>query len=321
MTTMTVGEFSRTMATTSEDGASAWNAIGRRTEQSHAEKGAGNQDSLIIKEPRKGSVLLAVADGHGSDRHLRSARGSAFACQAFAEAIATLLGEVYEGEELNAKKFEELSGRHFQSGLVKRWRDYALNDTPTPSAEELLRSEMTSGEWAGKYLEEAVDTPEGYRVRTDASASWLHLYGTTLVGALATPDLVALWHLGDGSSVLVDSDYEVHQPIPELVDLPGEAVQSMSGRSPQDDFRRQAYFSETARRIRGVVLCTDGVDKSYASNTDFFDTVRNFVRRGESISSDQLGILVENSLETWKSATGDDATFAIAINHSVKGTQ
>jgi serine/threonine protein phosphatase PrpC len=65
-----------------------WRVAGRSVRgASHQRRGAPNQDAIIWAPDHGGTVILAVADGHGSRASYRSGTGSALAVQVVSEVL------------------------------------------------------------------------------------------------------------------------------------------------------------------------------------------------------------------------------------------
>ena len=69
----------------------AWHAIvGSARGAAHHLRGLPNQDAAACQDGPGGSIIVAIADGHGHSRHFRSAEGSALAVDVGCLAAARL---------------------------------------------------------------------------------------------------------------------------------------------------------------------------------------------------------------------------------------
>ncbi|HMK15690.1 MAG TPA: protein phosphatase 2C domain-containing protein, partial [Methanomicrobiales archaeon] len=175
-----------------------------RRGSSHARDGRPCQDahalwsSSFLGEPL---LVLAVADGHGGERHDLSHCGAALAVQAaVAEVIASLPGPAGEGDLPPVPQGRD--GR-FHHRVTERWKAEVKADAER-------RTGLSMEEEAGREL--------------------FSRYGTTLLVAIIDGSEVWVGRIGDGDIILVRPSGEVEVPLPKDEELLGTVTYSLSSR-------------------------------------------------------------------------------------------
>jgi hypothetical protein len=231
---------------------------------------------------------MAVADGHGSAGSFRSGAGAGMAVQAAIGLLRELPGLAPEGD-LAAVAVDWLPRQ-----LVARWR------------------EAVSGHLASNPLSPA--DLEIVKARSPAAQSleppW-QVYGSTVLGVLATATYVVYVQLGDGDILIVSAAGEVSRPWPRDPRLLGVETTSLCGREAGPDTRVMVQ-TITGDAPALVLLATDGYANSFREDEGFL-----------RIGADILDIIrqegmekVGQSLEGWLSeasecGSGDDITMGI----------
>ncbi|WP_236655661.1 protein phosphatase 2C domain-containing protein [Streptacidiphilus carbonis] len=231
-------------------------------------------------------VILAVADGHGSAAHPRSAVGARIAVRQFVRLV---------GELMDTARSVELP----EATLLRRLMSSAQHDLPRRLAAEWRREvldhwQRQPGEAAG---------PE----------ERLLLYGTTLLGAVLTPQLFAAWQLGDGELTVVDDDGSVSQPLaPERARL-GDETESLGEAHAWRSVRvHWAPIVAPGRGPRLVALSTDGLSKSFAEPDGITRFVGGLDEHLREQGLEQVRAVLSGWLGEAARHSGDDATLAAA---------
>ena len=192
-------------------------------------------------------TLLAVADGHGGRAYHHSDVGSALACEAAAEVVAAALARLPAGTTAPA-------GTDLLA--LRRW---LAEDLPTALQQHWLsavRQHWLAGPGGGEEGVPFSPVP----------------YGSTLGLLLLTPCWWALAGLGDWDLVRVDQAGEA-ELLSQEVGAPGagEATASLCQEAAALDgwFRSWVWPLEDRGLPFSLVLCTDGIRKSCASDADF----------------------------------------------------
>ncbi|MFD7555240.1 MULTISPECIES: PP2C family serine/threonine-protein phosphatase [unclassified Streptomyces] len=234
-------------------------------------------------------LIMAVADGHGSAVHARSHVGSRYAVDLFvqeARQFASLAQPRDEGRPPSLAWLMRYAEYSFPRQLVSAWREKVL------------------GNWERHSPPGEPAVPEEEK---------LLLYGSTLVGAVLTPRVFAAWQLGDGELTVVGEGGRVSVPLaPSEADL-GDETESLC--TPKAWLRVRTHWAPVtapSRAPRLVVLSTDGLSKSFASDKGF----RQFVAGLDERLSAEGGESVRASLPEWLTKasqhSGDDTTLVAA---------
>ncbi|MEU2077622.1 PP2C family serine/threonine-protein phosphatase [Streptomyces sp. NPDC013489] len=250
---------------------------------------ARNQDRCLVQGTgtARDPLILTVADGHGSASYPRSHVGAHYATDLFAN---------------RAREFVTSVADRDRAGWRGRLRDYARIGLP----ERLVR------DWQSEVLRhwERDPTPDE---DPKSPGPILRLYGSTLIGAVLTPDLFVAWQLGDGELTVVDGDGEVRLPLaPARAEL-GDETASLCMRNAWRSVRvHWEPLPDPARAPRLVALSTDGLSKSFVSDEGFTEFAaglhRRLTERGvPGVSEDIPGWLAEASRHS-----GDDTTLVLA---------
>ncbi|MEU2790842.1 protein phosphatase 2C domain-containing protein [Streptomyces sp. NPDC007100] len=238
-------------------------------------------------------LVLAVADGHGAARHARSAVGARRAVELFAAHVREFAG------------FARALAPEESRGGLSRLMNYAQHDMPrrlvTAWQQDML------GHWDRVHERSADDTPRP----APADAEKLLLYGTTLIGALLTPQLFVAWQLGDGELAVVERDGRVGFPLaPAETDL-GDETESMCSHRAWSLMRvHWAPVVGPDRTPRLIALSTDGLSKSFASPEGFTQFMAGLDRRLVDEGTKEVCAALPQWLRQAAQHSGDDTTMA-----------
>ena len=232
---------------------SVWRAVGRSAEgSSHRRAKLPNQDAIRLWNPHGDgqSVIVAVADGHGSATHFRSATGSRFAVEAAEQVLRDLDAALRGGAAMGAER-EEWVRRE----IVSRWRASCIADAeayPFSSAEEVRLIGATPRD---HIFDRAL------------------AYGSTLLAGLASEKLLVLLQIGDGDILAVDASGVQIRPFPRDERHVANLTTSLCLPHAVDDVRVIALppgnLSAGAGEPVLVLFATDGYANSFASAEAF----------------------------------------------------
>ncbi len=235
-------------------------------------------------------LILAVADGHGSAAHARSDVGSRLAVDRFTALARELLGfagglDAHDPHRL--RKVMSYAQHDLPRRLAASWRDGAL------------------GHW-GRHPDPAAVAP------TDAEK--LLLYGTTLIGAVLTPQLFAAWQLGDGDLTVVEADGTVTRPLASTEADLGDETESLCTPGAWRLVRvHWAPLFDPERAPRLVSLSTDGLSKSFASPAGFVEFIGGLDQRLQDEGPQRVGAALPGWLAEAAKYSGDDTTLAAGL--------
>ena len=258
----------------------------------HERNGKPLQDSKKIVEVSDDIVIMAVADGHGSEKCLRSERGSLIAVNTFCEVMnryLTSYGQDKKGMETLLTFLNREGDTRFAQDVCEEWQSRVKHSF---NKNKILSLIDTNGQ---------VDWKSAYS-----------LYGTTLLGVLITKDFVFSFQIGDGDIVFATESK--CYPLVEPEKFLGTETHSLS---KVDAWRKSVASIRRKDAEKDLpymyMLSTDGFANSYANDDVFKDTCREYC---EMINQHGFEAVKEN-LAKWLKETsdggcGDDVTAAIA---------
>lgn len=231
---------------------------------------------------------MAVADGHGNAGSFRSGAGAEMAVQTATGLLRELPGRGPEGG------LAALASDWLPRQLVARWREAVIGHLASNPFSTADLEIVEARSMAAQNLE----------------ALW-QVYGSTVLGVLATATYVVYVQLGDGDILIVSAAGKVTRPWPRDPRLLGVETTSLCGQEACPDTRVMVQ-AITGDAPALVLLATDGYANSFREDEGFL-----------RIGADILDIIrqegmerVGHSLEGWLSeasecGSGDDITMGI----------
>jgi serine/threonine protein phosphatase PrpC len=167
-----------------------WAFACSRVGASHRRAGKPCQDAYALWTGSGAGVpcmAIAVADGHGDDRHDLSHFGSTLAVRAAVEELSALhMGYALEGKWTQLKASFKAD---FPRRLGRRWREAVLAEQP---------------QWRDAL---------GDASNAEPAEALLIRHGTTLIAALVVSDVLLIGQIGDGGVLLLGDGGEVESPL------------------------------------------------------------------------------------------------------------
>ena len=261
-----------------------WRVLGASVRGAHhVRRGLPNQDAMAWRESGP-NAALAVADGHGSAKHFRSGIGAVLA----AELAADFLLAQVDTQPLDWSSVHRLSAGHWPEALARRWAEAV--------SEHLSGHPLTEEEQAQAALSGA-----------DAQT----IYGTTLLGVLATPHYLVHLQIGDGDMLAVSPSGEVSRPLPPDPRCLGVATSSLSAADARHQFRvRFQALTDDAPAL--LLAATDGYGTSFATEEAFTQAGADFLALLQAEGPEAVQARLPDWLrETSEAGSGDDVTLAL----------
>ena len=278
-------------------GSVTWDVMGASVRgATHTRTKLPNQDAIAWYAPahREDCLILAISDGHGAPRYIRSHKGAKIAVKLALEILHEFAADQDAAAEL-ATLPDHADGR-LPRTLVRSWQSAVNHDIaahPFTAAEQLLWEEQ----------------------RGKGDADPMRAYGATLLAALITPNYLLFLQLGDGDILIVDSAGRVARPpMPHDPRLIANQTTSLCGATAWQDMR--AYFQAfTERPPALVMLATDGYSNSFADENGFTAAATDILEAIRTQGSHQTRIQLPGWLRaTSKAGSGDDISVAIAYS-------
>ena len=147
---------------------------------SHIRKGTECQDSCRVESLSDSAVVIAAADGHGSESCPFSSVGAKIAAEVFCSSMKEIL-DSFEGSSYMLRSYLSREGNmKIPESIETEWKRRVMLDHIRSGRDPQI--------------------PES----DDAAANSVYkLYGTTLLGLLITTEFVFAFQIGDGDIVLV----------------------------------------------------------------------------------------------------------------------
>ena len=246
----------------------------------HIQVGADNEDAFFVHgDSNEGLCAVAVADGHGDERHARSAIGSRIAVEVASE----LLDEL--ASELDPTWSPHRLQRHISHSLSKRIL-YTWNERVRKDAGHV----DPDGSWDEMTIE----------------------YGTTLLLALVRDPFIVYWQIGDGDILALREDGHTQRIFSEAdADTWGSRTNSLC---QKDAWVQAKLHCENIDDVGTcmIFLCTDGVSDSL-NEGNLLGLPRWYYEQIRGQGWNEVTARLKADLEyISKNGVGDDTTVAMA---------
>lgn len=221
------------------------------TGYSHLFKGVERQDAHASLKG-DGWAIMAVADGHGSEKSPLSVIGAELAVQSFTEVAYAMLQSVWKSDTPDSPHTLRATFDGLRPSVLGRWK------------EKVTRRYQQMA--AAMHLPATDQVP-------------LKWFGTTLLGALLLEEKAVIYfQLGDGNILrLVEGALQAVFPPKSERGLIGTETFSLSSERAADHAQVHVEF----RCPEAVVLATDGIDDSCPSEEVFEQIFRYFIGQAE----------------------------------------
>jgi serine/threonine protein phosphatase PrpC len=276
---------------------SPWQVFGQSVRgASHERTGMPNQDAIswLPASGTGSSLVLAVADGHGSARYSRSHIGAGLAVAVASQLIQDFLAGQTDADNLSVVK--RAAEEWLPGALVRAWLEAVgehLKENPL-SEDEL--DVLSRGHSDSSQLDDA-------RLAI--------AYGATVLVAGVTGAFVLYLQLGDGEILTVTDGGEVSKPLAKDPRLFANETTSLCAPEAWRDFR-VGFQPITRAQPALILLATDGYPNSFRDETGFLKVGSDMLKivRAEGLGS------VKEKLESWltdstNAGSGDDVTLGI----------
>ena len=271
-----------------------WRVVGQSVRGAiHERNGLPNQDAIcwLPADGQGSSVVLALADGHGSARYSRSHIGASIAVEKSARLVHDFLISQTTVENLSLIK--DATQQWLPRALVRQWLEVV--------SEHLIDDPLSTDELRALGIRD--DNPD--------PAKSLIAYGATLLIVAATELFVFYVQLGDGEILTVSERGEVSRPLPRDDRLFGNETTSLCAPEAWRDFRL-SFQPLTQSRPALILLSTDGYPNSFRDESGFFKVgsdILNMIREhGLASVNDNLAGWLRDST---RAGSGDDVTLGI----------
>jgi hypothetical protein len=196
------------------------------------------------------SAMMAVSDGHGSNRCFRSQTGASLAVRCALDAMAQFQPAPEAGLDAVAQNARELLAPR----IVDSWR-------------EAVQADLRINPLASKELE-LLENLDGAAARQSIESDPIVAYGATLLAILATDQFILYLQLGDGDIVSITDNGDARKPVPKDDRLLGNETTSLCLPHAWRDVR--ISVNRLNAEVPALVLAsTDGYANSFRDETGF----------------------------------------------------
>ena len=253
-----------------------WQVVGESVRGAvHERNGLPNQDAICWR-PASGegsSIVLAVADGHGSAKYSRSHIGASLAVESAAQLVQDFINRDFENLSLLKDATEDWLPR----ALVRKWVEVVTDHL---NADPLNEESIVA-------------------------------YGATLIVAAVTEQFAVYLQLGDGEILTVSDSGEVTRPLTRDERLIANETTSLCAPDAWRDFRVSFQpLNHSSPAL--ILLSTDGYPNSFRHESGFFKVgsdILNMIREhGLDMVKDNLAVWLSDST---RAGSGDDVTLGI----------
>ena len=256
-----------------------WQVVGQSVRGAvHERNGLPNQDAIywLPSSGEGSSIVLAVADGHGSARYSRSHIGACLAV----ESAAQLVHEFINSQADNLSLLKDAVEDWLPRALVRKWVEVV---TDHYNAEPLNEESIVA-------------------------------YGATLIVAAVSERFALYLQLGDGEILTVSESGEVTRPLTRDDRLIANETTSLCAPDAWRDFRVSFQpLNHSSPAL--ILLSTDGYPNSFRHESGFFKVgsdILNMIREhGLAMVKDNLAGWLSDST---RAGSGDDITVGILCN-------
>jgi serine/threonine protein phosphatase PrpC len=261
----------------------------------HLKKNLPNQDSIAYyRMPGNApAFVMAVSDGHGSEKCPRSDIGSALAVntavKVFIDAWSVIRSKLADSESIDSTSALANIERHIRKDITKQLVENWTNAVENHSSSVPFHTEQDE-------------------VKRRLA------YGATLTVVFLCEHFAVCMRLGDCEVLIVDRNLEVNRIAPKNRMQVGEDTDSLC--MPDADKRFGVSFHEVgetdSRSGTLYLICSDGFEKAFESNAGFEQSAVDFAKL---VSSGKGRETVEQELESWlreySSFSGDDVSVGL----------
>lgn len=251
---------------------------------SHEEDNTPCQDSARFFSG-DGFAVAAVSDGHGSEKHFRSASGSEMATRVAIRSICDFYERNAGFDRIFTERCEE-SARRIAANIICGWNSEIaahLNLLPLNASEKQI-----SEKYGGLSSE--------------------IMYGATLIVGVVTQRLCFGLQIGDGSFCAQTADGNMISPMPEDAKLVGNLTTSLCDSDAIGNFRH--FCSDGS--FSGIMLSSDGLINSFRNEEDFLKFGRRVLDSVDNGTASGLGEHLKNRS---RMGSRDDISIAAITVH------
>ena len=271
----------------------------------HSLTGYSNQDSILWKQSHNSdTIVMSVADGHGSDIHFRSKVGSLLAVKT---AVATLF-KLFHNQPIeidNVSQVKDIIRYSVPRLLVHNWADQVqchVQQHPFSNNEiDLILKKK-----GPIILEKIINNPK-------------IAYGSTLLTVVVTKNYFIFFQLGDGDILIVDHNRNVRNMFSNQDGdsddrLLIESIVHTDSLCMDNSWLefKTGIFDFQAIKPKLILLTTDGYCNSFNSESGFLKIGLDYLALLEKFGYSYLSQNLYHILrQTSREGSGDDISLGL----------
>jgi serine/threonine protein phosphatase PrpC len=275
---------------------SGWRVMGEcRRGAAHVRSGLRNQDALEYwVSAQSDTIVLAVADGHGSELFFRSDVGSRLAVETAVRVLRDFA--VRHSKRSERSSILESAERELPVQLTGEWRK---------AVQSHVKSQPIGPRDWSSLSDEAND------VRKQVERDPTLVYGSTVLAALVTNAYVLYLQLGDGDVLKVDESGKTERALGKDDRLIANQTFSLCQPDAAKEVRIRVD-SDMSKPPVLILLSTDGYSNSFVSDDDFLKIGSDYLHIIRSDGMDAAERDLARFLdETSANGSGDDVTLGL----------
>lgn len=228
-----------------------------------------------------GVVAVALADGHGSSA--RGADGAIMAVQSATSGLMALHRSLAAAGLVDPRTYREVARAPFGRTLVQAWQ-----------SEVQRRADV-------RALDRPSESPDLALTRR---------YGSTLMAALVTPEVVLCLALGDGATLWVSAEQQVSRPLGVDPHAFADETSSLCQLGAWRDLRVAAWTPPPEGGV--LLMMTDGYVNSYADEPTLDGVAIDYARLIGAHGLPTVGAQLPTFLRSVSDGgCGDDVSLAL----------
>ena len=255
----------------------------------HIRSGAECQDSHKKKTCENGTVIMSIADGHGSKNCPFSKIGADIAVDVFCETMTEYIENFSETSDMLLTYLNREGDTSFAQLIEVAWKERVYDD----------------------YRQNRCDMPDGEKSELERQSIY-DQYGTTLLGTMIAENYIFAFQIGDGNIAYISDDG--YLPVIVADRILGVETHSLCKEEAWKKAITAVRRIEFREKIPAMLMMsTDGFANSYSNEDEFTKTCIEYFNAINNYGYKSVG----ENLERWLSETsalgcGDDITVMMA---------
>lgn len=294
---------------------------------SHIRNNKELQDAYKMSS-KNDCLIVAIADGHGSNRHPHSKYGAERGVNSAIDNLLEFWNNVKKEsnlEEINIEQY--VKDNKLIESILKSWREGVIQEYENYYQRHLFSTKdkkhgsfqsSKSNDCGESYtFENEIEFDKRDKIKEKDYYKVYTLYGSTLLAVLITENCVLQLQLGDGDIIYFNSSNELKR-IFELseVDLISNETESLCQMDAEKKFKINIKSLKKDNNLKMIFLSTDGYSNSFKTDGDFFEAIKCFYKYLLEKNGSKC---IEDNLKDWlmktsEDGSGDDITVALIYN-------